>query len=254
MTLHAIRGVFARRILINFRVDPAIVRPLLPEPFKPLLVDGAALAGVCLIRLENLRPSFLPIPWGLNAEGAAHRVAVTWKAGSRHLTGTYMFRRESSSPWIAWAGGRLFPGEHRTAQFTIKRKAQKQIVRMTSPVGHANVALRGQPVDHWNRSSVFNSATDASCFFRDTSFGVSPNHRTRAWDGVTLECDAWDLHPFRVDYIDSAFYHDKARFPPGSIELDSALWMRRVSHVWRAERPLIDHEPQHAGFKEGWST
>ena len=60
-----IRGVIDRRILVNFRVDAAVLAKLLPEPFRPKLVAGAGIAGVCLIRLKQIRPRFFPRGWRL---------------------------------------------------------------------------------------------------------------------------------------------------------------------------------------------
>ena len=42
-----IQGVIERRILVNYRVDPAVLAAQLPAPFRPQLVDGWAMAGIC---------------------------------------------------------------------------------------------------------------------------------------------------------------------------------------------------------------
>ena len=65
--LPVIEGVIARRLLLNFRVRPDLLAPLLPAPFRPKLVKGYAIAGICLIRLTQLRPRFLPAIVGLSA-------------------------------------------------------------------------------------------------------------------------------------------------------------------------------------------
>jgi hypothetical protein len=82
--LPTVRGVIRRRVLVNFRVDADVAQRQLPAPFRPRLLDGQAVAGICLIRLEHGRPRLLPLPVGLASENAAHRVAVEWEdaAGS----------------------------------------------------------------------------------------------------------------------------------------------------------------------------
>ncbi len=45
-------GTIERRILINYRLDPAAARQLVPSPLRPQLVAGSAVAGVCLIRMN----------------------------------------------------------------------------------------------------------------------------------------------------------------------------------------------------------
>jgi uncharacterized protein YqjF (DUF2071 family) len=77
MRIPVVKGVIDRRILVNYHVDPAAVADVLPQPFRPKLVNGYAIAGICLIRLKNVRPWFLPINWGLRSENAAHRIALS---------------------------------------------------------------------------------------------------------------------------------------------------------------------------------
>ena len=60
MQLPALQGLVRRRILVNFRVAPDVMERHLPSPFRPKLVDGWALAGICLIRLEQIRPRGFP--------------------------------------------------------------------------------------------------------------------------------------------------------------------------------------------------
>ncbi len=60
MQIPVIRGLIDRRILVNFRVDADVLARLVPAPFRPKLVNGAGMAGVCLIRLKGIRPRFLP--------------------------------------------------------------------------------------------------------------------------------------------------------------------------------------------------
>jgi hypothetical protein len=54
MTIPVIIGMIDRRILVNFRVDPVVLATILPSPFRPKLVSGAGMAGVCLIRLQHM--------------------------------------------------------------------------------------------------------------------------------------------------------------------------------------------------------
>ena len=73
-------GVIERRLLINYRLDPGVARSVLPSGLRPQLVDGSAVAGVSMIRLRALRPTWAPSGLGLRMENAAHRIAVEWDA------------------------------------------------------------------------------------------------------------------------------------------------------------------------------
>jgi hypothetical protein len=79
MRVPVIQGVIRRRILVNFRVDPDVMKAQLPSRFTPKLQRNHAIAGVCLIRLEAIRPRLLPGFAGIPSENAAHRIAVLWE-------------------------------------------------------------------------------------------------------------------------------------------------------------------------------
>src|SRR4051812_12690190 len=108
MRIPVIRGVIDRRILVNYRVAPQVLAKFLPVPFRPKLIQGVGMAGVCLIRLKHIRPRSFPLPLGLSSENAAHRIAVEWEGRE----GVYIPRRDTSSRINAAVGGRLFPGVH----------------------------------------------------------------------------------------------------------------------------------------------
>jgi hypothetical protein len=97
MQIPVIRGVIDRRILVNFRVDPALLARLLPAPFRPKLVNAAGMAGVYLIRLTDIRPRFVPSFLGISSENAAHRIAVEWNQDGNIREGVFIPRRDTSS-------------------------------------------------------------------------------------------------------------------------------------------------------------
>ena len=96
MRIPVMRGVIKRRMLVNFRADPDVVQRILPEPFGPKLHEGCAVVGVCLIRLERIRPAGLPQIVGLSSENAAHRIAVQWKDFQGLQKDLYRTARDSS--------------------------------------------------------------------------------------------------------------------------------------------------------------
>ena len=60
MQIPILRGVIDRRILVNYHVDPSVLAPLLPAPFRPKIINGLGMVGICLIRLKHIRPRFFP--------------------------------------------------------------------------------------------------------------------------------------------------------------------------------------------------
>src|SRR5213082_1452333 len=144
MRLPVIQGLIRRRLLINFRVDPQVMKRHLPSRFRPKLQDGYAVAGICLIRLEHIRPKMLPEAVGISSENAAHRVAVLWddEQGVTH-EGVFIPRRDTNSPVNYLLGGRLFPGEHHRAEFDVLNTDSELALSMRSLDGTVAVKVEG---------------------------------------------------------------------------------------------------------------
>ena len=79
MKIPTLQGIIRRRILVNYRAEPEAIQKILPLRFRPKLHDGRAIAGICLIRLEHIRPKHAPEFVGISSENAAHRIAVLWE-------------------------------------------------------------------------------------------------------------------------------------------------------------------------------
>jgi len=237
MRIPVIRGIIDRRILANFRIRPDAVARVLPPPFRPKLVNGHAVAGICLIRLKGVRPRFMPLPWGVRSENAAHRIAVEWDDdGVRE--GVYIPRRDTDSRLNAWAGGTLFPGVHHHAAFTVSESGGRFSVGMQSDDGKAKVHVSGAVADRWPDSSVFRSVDEASAFFEAGSLGYSATSAEGRFDGLELRCRDWGVEPLAVDRVESSYFEDESRFPKGSVEFDCALLMRGIDHEWHGRKEL----------------
>src|ERR1051325_9010231 len=142
MQIPIIRGVIDRRILVNFRVDADVLVRQLPAPFRPKIVQGKGMAGVCLIRLKNIRPRFLPSYFGISSENAAHRIAVEWDQDGETKEGVFIPRRDTSSRLNTLVGGRLFPGVHHHARFTVHETAERFDIALRSDDDGMQLSLR----------------------------------------------------------------------------------------------------------------
>ena len=231
------RGTIRRRVLVNYRVAPDVIKRLLPSGFEPKLVGGYAMAGMCLIRLEHQRPSWLPSGVGLSSENVAHRIAVTRRAGGTERESVYIPRRDSASRLQHWLGGRAFPGELGSAAFVVHDDGVSIDLSMRAADG-LSVALRARDDDMLPRASVFASLEDASCFFRAGSLGYSATRQGRSLDAVYLDAADWRVSALDVELACSTFFEDRSMFPLGSVEFDSALIMRNIEHEWRRTDPL----------------
>jgi hypothetical protein len=229
MPLGPIRGLLRRRLLVNFRVDPAVIQKVLPSPFVPKLVDGSAIAGICLIRLEQIRPSALPLPIGFSSENAAHRFAVRWQDAAGDHEGVYIPRRDTDSFMTVLAGGRIFPSVHHRAHFDVKDEESAISLDMRSVDGVASVSVRGTAATMLPATSHFGTLENASRFFELGAVGYSPSASGKRLEGINFGTDTWSVEPIEVEHATSSFFSDRANFPEGSVEFDCALRMRNIN-------------------------
>jgi hypothetical protein len=232
MRLPVIRGIIRRRILANFRIDPEIMQREIPSRFRPKLHNGFAVAGICLIRLEHIRPRSMPAIIGLNSENAAHRVAVVWDEGGMTREGVFISRRDTSSQINHLLGGRVFPGEHHQASFVVTESDSEISVAMKSVDTKARVEILARIARSLPRTSIFSSLADASSFFEGGALGYSVTSDPGRLDGLKLETKEWRVEPLDIEQIYSSYFSDETRFPKGKIEFDHALIMRNLAHEW----------------------
>jgi hypothetical protein len=233
-----VRGTIDRRILVNFRVDPTVLERLVPAPFRPKLVNGFGMAGVCLIRLKHIRPRWLPPALGLTSENAAHRIAVEWERNGEHRQGVFIPRRDTSSRLNTLVGGHLFPGEHQHARFQVHEEQNRYAVRLDSDDGRTHLVVEGHATTDLPGTSVFQSLREASEFFEAGSLGYSVTSTLGTFDGLELRSFAWRVQPLAVDRIESSFFEDRTLFPAGSVEFDCALLMKGIEHEWHGREQI----------------
>lgn len=231
-------GTIERRLLINYRVEADALGRVLPPPFRPHLVGGVGMAGICMIRLGHLRPAGLPRAIGLKTENAAHRVAVEWGGADGPRRGVYIPRRDTASGLTVLLGGRLFPGEHHRAHFEVDEGEGRYDVSFTSVDGAAHVAVTAELAADLPPGSVFTSLAEASKFFESAPLGYSATRRPDCFEGLELSCGSWSVEPLLVEHAESSFFEDGAIFPDGAVEFDSALVMRDVPATWRGREQL----------------
>jgi uncharacterized protein YqjF (DUF2071 family) len=232
MRLPVIQGTIRRRILANFRVDPDVMQAQLPARFRPKLHNGFAVAGICMIRLEHIRPKLMPEVVGVNSENAAHRVAVLWDEDGRTSEGVFISRRDTNSKLNLLMGGRVFPGEHHESTFAVQENGGAINIKIQSLDEAVSVALEGRISDQLPSTSIFSSLAQASTFFEGGAVGYSVTSDEDRLDGLRLNTKEWRVEPLTVESVYSSYFSDETRFPKQSVAFDHALIMRNVVHEW----------------------
>ena len=238
MKIPVIRGIIDRRILVNYRIDPEVLARLLPAPFRPKIVHGRAMGGICLIRLKKVRPRFFPSWLSISSENAAHRAAVEWEENGTVREGVYIPRRDTNSWLNTLSGGRLFPGIHHHAGFEVVESDPDYSVALRSDDGKTGMFVRGRRSDRLPTSSIFSSLQECSAFFEAGSLGYSATGDPSRFQGLELRCRSWQVEPLAVEEVRSSFFDDESLFPRGSIEFDCALLMRGIEHEWHGQADL----------------
>lgn len=241
--LPTLEGIIARRVLLNFRADPEVARRLVPEPLEVATQNGQAAVGVCLIRLEQLRPKGLPASVGMSSENMAHRIAIRYPAGQRKKDGVFIWRRETDHALVTLLGGRLFPGVHRRAQFRVTEHERGLAMDVRTEDNQANVWFGAQRVAGWQSTPLFQSFDEACGFFQRGDCGFSCSLHDEKLEGMQLRALKWEMHPLEVHGLHAAFYENRDRFPRGSVEFDCGLLMLGVPHEWHE----LDEVPELAG-------
>ena len=238
MRIPAIKGIIRRRLLLNYRVSPEVIQPRLPAPFRPKLIHGHAVAGICLIRLEQVRPLFLPSFLGIQSENSAHRIAVEWEdENGIPKEGVFVPRRDTDSRLNSLAGGHIFPGVHHHSRFEVTDVNGEISLKVTSHKAPL-VEVQARESQTFPSDSIFDSFEKSSQFFENGCLGYSSRPDSPRLDGLLLKVPEWRASPLEVLSVKSSFFDDPELFPPESITFDHALLMRDIPHEWHSEPTL----------------
>lgn len=229
MNIPVIKGIIDRRILINYQIEEDVLRNYLPRPFRPKLVKGKGIAGICLIRLKQIRPKAFPGAIGLSSENGAHRIAVEWEEDGQLKEGVFIPRRDTSSRLNSLVGGRLFPGIHHLAKFDVNEANGNYEVSFVSS-DNTSLSIKARETEAWNTNSVFDDLESVSVFFQNGSVGYSPDHNS--YEGLELKTYNWKVSLLEVERVRSSFFENKNIFPAGSVTFDNALLMKNIEHEW----------------------
>lgn len=228
-----VKGLIDHRILLNYRIDPVIMQKNLPSEFKPKIVDGFAIGGICQVSLSEMRPKGLPNILGTKSHNAAHRIAVTTSKGE----GVFVTRRDTNSIVNVISSGRLFPGVYKKADFKIESNDKNYSVRIEQD-GNCLMNIDAKVTNEIEATSVFKSVNEISDFFLGGNIGWSQKENEKGFDSIELRTVEWSMRPLQVTNEFSAFFIDESKFPKGSVEFDSAMIMLGLEHSWVSREEL----------------
>jgi len=226
----AIRGVVDRRILINYRVPIASLEDEVPDPFRPTEVaDGWGFGSVCIMRLKNERPRFVPSMFGTSLETITHRISVERDDGDGTMSCVYVPRRDTPSQMGSLVVGGLMPGMGNNVSLETDERGDRHHVRVDCGEGSVRASVEeggALPSD-----SVFDSVQEAKGFFLEACVRYSPSGtRHEAVEFCPYNRNMSALKPINVE----------SRHFEGieGSELDSAFLMKGIKHEWLRRKPV----------------
>lgn len=232
MELPVLNGIIDRRILINYRVKPEVVKSLLPPHLEPLVINGYASAGICLLRLKDIGMKYSPSFMRITSENAAHRFLVKYNDGNKEVHGVYIPRRDTDSMLNVLLAGGLFSWPHYSASFEVAEANGNYSIKMRSKDNHTTLHVQTQLADMFPKDSMFDSIDHASDCFHNCPVGVSPSTKPERFKTIELKTKTWAVQPLQVGLLKSSYYEDKSLFPAGTIQFDNALLMEGIEHEW----------------------
>lgn len=235
MELPVLDGIIDRRLLINYRVKPEVVKNLLPDGLEPLTINGYASAGICLLRLKHIGIKHTPRLLRINSENAAHRFLVHDR--NTNLYGVYIPRRDTDSVMNVIVAGKLFSWPHYLARFEVNEANDVYAVTMESEDGHSSLQVEAELADSFPTDSMFGSLGYASECFRECSTGISPSSHQKRNKIIQLNTSTWTVKCLHVRHLRSSFFEERTIFPEGSICFDNALLMEGIAHEWISKHP-----------------
>lgn len=220
-----IHGTIDRLLQVNYRITPAVAAARLGGGLRPYLVGGAAIGGLALVRLGDVRPWFLPQLFGTCSENLLHWIAVESDGG----VGTRVLRRDSDGRLGIFSGGRSCAGEHHPASFEIDEGPTRIVARAISDDGCTFLEMVAGCHTRLPAESVFGSPQEAARLF-DVGSAI-------ALEGVSRR--ASDYEVLRVGTLRSHVFENRSWFPAGSVTLDSAILMRGLRRSWSRRRQVV---------------
>lgn len=225
-------GIIDRRILVNYKVAPEIVKSLLPPHLEPWVINGYASAGICLLRLKGIGIRHTPSLLKITSENAAHRFLVTYKREGKEEHGVYIPRRDTDSRLNVLLAGKLLHWPHYPASFQSNESNGRYSVKMESADGYAGLSIAAGVVEKFPEHSMFDSVEHASECFRDCALGISPSTSPAKFKSIELKTKSWLVKPLQVHHLQSSYFENQNLFPEGCIAFDNALLMENIEHEW----------------------
>jgi uncharacterized protein YqjF (DUF2071 family) len=235
----AANTVWAEAVCINFRVDPAALRPLVPDVFELDLFSGYAWISLTASRLKDFGVGWIPKALRMNFYQSTYRAHVKYTDfRGRQMRGCYFVRSETNSRLMSTVAN-LLPEfkAHRCATWPIlmARRGDHWLLTVDSgddPAGRVVLLLdTSQELLSMPATSKFPSLDEARALIVDfvDAFAYDPDAREVFI--LRIERGPWNLRVVRPIEHYLGYFHTPP-FSPHNAELDSVFYFTDTPYRW----------------------
>jgi hypothetical protein len=231
--------IWAEAVAVNLRIEPAALRPLIPEVFGLDLYDGHAFVSLTASRLKDFGVGWLPPTLRMNFYQATYRAHVTFTDfRGRVIKGCYFVRSETNSALMSLSANMLpeFRAHHcATYPIVMARAGEHLVLTVDSGADSAGKVVLvldvARPLEGMPVGSAFPSLSAAYGHLVDFYDAFSYDPETAEVLILQIERGEWDIRVVRpLDHY--LGYVAEGPFPPGAAELDSVFYFRNVPYRW----------------------
>jgi Uncharacterized conserved protein (COG2071) len=170
--LPSVRALVEERIIFTYRLPADHLESLLPVTWlTPQLVDGSAVASVCVLRLSKITAGPVPSLFGVQSISAARRYGVRDER-SGGSPAVFVTERTTNSVLGSLFTGAGFSAEHEHVPATISRDDDSTLVTL----GSDRFTGRAVASPRWS-SSLFPTLEDFSTFLAEGIRSYGPSRR-----------------------------------------------------------------------------
>lgn len=226
------RTVFRECFLVNFAVEPEVMRGLLPRGSEPDVYGGKAWLSIVIAEMDRMRPAFLPALFGITYDQIVYRAVVR----SRGERGVYFLRSDADNFLMSLAGDWLTFFRFHYSPIRLQRAGRLVHCDLTAPPAERADIHASYDLDTASRTmpgaSAFRGLEEAQQFLVElfTAFGTSPLD-----EGILMvRIKRGEWHISVVDDLRGRYnlMQDSALFPPGSARLDSVFYVKELPYYW----------------------
>jgi uncharacterized protein YqjF (DUF2071 family) len=225
------RTVFRDCFLVNFALDPAVLRRVIPPPLELDLHQGEAYLSVVIADMVRMRPAFLPPVFGLSYIQVVYRAVVRHR-GER---GVYFVRSDANHRLMARLGDWFTFFRFHYAPARLQRAGDHtEFALEGTQDGAADIRSRflvGEGSNALPPASRFAQLPEARAFLVElfVAFGITSAGTVRP---VRIKRGTWNVRVVPDAIGDYRLLGKAGPFGPDGGRLDSAFHVTDVPYHW----------------------